>query len=485
MVVTAAVAARAIHVVPPGGGGVERCVRDIVYQRPQDLILHTADAQCVLERPAPAGADAQARFVPLARADLLGWAAAGGLGAPLILHAHSTVAAVRDLCERLAAATAAPRLLTLHDIWFADPALPASERAERLAFVRSAARRCAPSDFIVERARAALGDQADTAPVTRWPLAAAPFEPGCEAQVRALSPAADQACGARGFAIAVIGAIGAHKGLAALEALAARLPATLRVVVLGYTGEQLRQGWTADGHIWVHGIFHPRQLPSLAQHYGARLALFPPGMPESHCYALGDAWMSGLPVLAPDHGALAERIRCHGGGTLYDPAIDVDDWCALVVAQAAAARRHPSALPLLRPLPTMEEMMSRLEALYAELPPSGAARPADDDGVQRLAQKHLDSQFLRREVTDLQQQLERCERERDALREQTNERQAAGQQHAQALAECERRLAATTQEREAFAAAYLGLRGRLQRLVGWLPDPLRRALVALARRLRG
>ncbi|ODU10507.1 MAG: hypothetical protein ABS84_03880 [Rubrivivax sp. SCN 71-131] len=483
MVVTAAVAARVIHVVPPGGGGVERCVRDIVRQRPQDLILHTADAQCVLERPAPAGADAQARFVPLAHADLLGWAAAGGLGAPLILHAHGTVAAVRDLCEGLAAATAAPRLLTLHDIWFADPSLPDDERAQRLAFVRSAALRCAPSAFIAGRARAALGADADAAPVIEWPLAAAPFDAGFETPI---SPAAEQAGGARGFSIAVIGAIGAHKGLAALEVLAARLPATLRVVVLGYTERQLRQGWTADGRIWVHGIFHPDQLPRLAQHYGARLALFPPGMPESHCYALGDAWMSGLPVLAPDHGALAERIRRHGGGTVYDPAIEVDDWCALVVAQAAAARRHPGALPLLRPLPTMEEMMSRLEALYAELPPSGAARPADDDGVQRLAQKHLDSQFLRREVTDLQQQLERCERERDALREQTNERQAAVQQHAQALAACERRLAATTQEREAFAAAYLGLRGRLQRLVvGWLPDPLRRALVALARRLRG
>ncbi len=474
-----ATAPRVLHVVPPGGGGVERCVRDIVRARPGDVIVHVCDGQRVLEFPSRCG---QGRFVPLAPADLRRWALAGGFGAPLAMHAHSTVAAVRRLCEELFEATRAPRLLSLHDVWFADPALPADERAQRLTFVRSAALRVAPSAYIVGRARAALGADAAATPVIEWPLAAMPFTPGFEAS---LAPAAELACGARGFAIAVVGAIGAHKGLGALEALSARLPATLRVVVLGYTERQLRQGWTADGRIWVHGIFHPHQLPSLAQHYGARLALFPPGMPESHCYALGDAWMSGLPVLAPDHGALAERVRRHGGGVLYDPTLDLDAWCRTVVDEAARARRFEGPVPLTRPLPTMEEMMGQLDALYGQLPVSGPERPADDEGVLRLAQTHLDSHFLRREVTDLQREIEAARGANDALRVQLAEQQDQQQVLRQRQGECEAALTDAQRERDAYAAAYLGLRGRLQRLVGWLPGPLRRALVTLARRLRG
>lgn len=481
MVVSAPSAPRVLHLVPPGGGGVDRCVRDIVRVRSGDAIVHVIPAQCVLEHAAraPAGAG---RFVPLALPDLQRLVAAGALGGPLILHAHSTVAAVRHVCHALAAAAAAPCMLTLHNIWFADPALPAEERAQRLAFVRDAALRSAPSAYIVERARQALGAGAEAVPVIEWPLAAAPF---AASSVPPISTAAEQACGARGFSLAVIGAIGAHKGLAELEMLAKQLPPTLRVVVLGYTERQLRQGWTAAGRIWVHGIFQPDQLPQLARFYGARLALFPPGMPESHCYALGDAWMSGLPVLVPDHGALAERVRRHGGGTLYDPRLDVDAWCRVVVAAAAAARRHPAALPLARPLPTMEEMMTQLDALYGRLQADGTPCAPDDEGVQRLAQKHLDGHFFRLEVTDLQRQVETALQAQQEAQTQVSQLQADAQRAATQQAACAAALAQLREERDAYAAAYLGLRNRLQRLVGWLPGPLRRWLVALARRLRG
>lgn len=480
-----ATAPRVLHVVPPGGGGVERCVRDIVRARPGDVIVHVCDGQRVLEFPSRCG---QGRFVPLAPADLRRWALAGGFGAPLAMHAHSTVAAVRRLCEELFEATRAPRLLSLHDVWFADPALPAQERAERLAFVRAATRRVAPSRFIVEHAAAALGEDA---PVQHLPLASAAFDPAAGAAL-ALSPAAQSACGARGFALAVIGAIGAHKGLAALEALAPRLPANLRIVVIGYTERQLRQGWTADGRIWVHGIFHPDQLPRLAQLYGARLALFAPGMPESHCYALTDAWMSGLPVLAPDHGALAERVREHGGGALYAPGLDIDAWCALVVTHAAAARRQAGAIPLQKPLPTPEEMMSQLNALYDTLSADGPARPPDQAAVARLAQKHLDGHFFRLEVSNLQRELEHAWAANAELQQRLGEQENLAAQRLTELAAAQQQLGAqqaalrqALEQRDASHAAYLGLRGRLQRLVGWLPDTLRRALVALARRLRG
>ena len=441
--------ARGIHVVPPGGGGVERCVRDIVRHRPADVIVHTTDTQCVLELPQAA------RFTPLAPVDLARWAGSGGLGAPIFLHAHSTVDAVRQTCDRLARATGAPRLLTLHDIWFADPAVGEAELAQRLAFARSAAIRCAPSRFIVEHARLALGAGV---PCLRVPLGAEPFDDTVAAP---LSDAALQARGERGFDVAVIGAIGDHKGLPALESLAALLPPPWRMVVIGYTGNQLGQGWAAGGRLWVHGVFDPDQLPQLVRQYGARLALFPPGMPESHCYALSDAWMSGLSVLAPDHGALAERLRRHGGGALYAPQSTPQQLAWRLVQLLATAHRHDGAQHLDHPLPTMEDMMATMNELYAQLPPSGAARPAADDSVQALAQNHLDSRFMRREITDLQ-------RETQALKQQ--------------LAEGQARLKQALQERDQHLASYQQLRGRVQRLVAWLPPVLQQRGVALVKR---
>lgn len=474
-----AVAPRVIHVVPPGGGGVDRCVRDLVRHRRDDVIVHAGAAQCVFEQPAAA------RFTPLASDDLARVAAAGALGAPLLLHAHGTVPVVRDLCARLTAATSAPVVLTLHDIWFADAAPGDAERAQRLAFVRQVDWRSAPSQYIVERAHAVLGEGV---PVAHVPLASAAFDPAT-VPAAALSTAADAACGDYGFALAVIGAIGAHKGLGALEALAQKLPAKLRLVVLGYTERQLRQGWTAGGRIWVHGIFHPDQLPRLAHLYGTRLALFPPGMPESHCYALTDAWMSGLHVLAPDHGALAERVRRHGGGTLYDPNLTVESWADLVVELAAQARRHAGVLPLQEPLPKLETMMSQFETHYVGLSTHAASSLPDDQAVQRLAQKHLDGHFFRLEVSELQRQLEAISGELHACRQSVVEHEA---QAAERLAELERwqqtlaarevELEQAQRQGEASHAAYLGLRQRLLRPLAWLPARLRRGLATLVRR---
>jgi hypothetical protein len=211
----------------------------------------------------------------------------------------------------------------------------------------------------------------------------------------------------------------------------------------------------------VHGVFDPDQLPRLVQLYGARLALFPPGMPESHCYALSDAWMSGLAALAPDHGALAERIRRHGGGTLYDAQSTPQQLAWRLAQVLATACRSDGAWLLDHPLPTMEDMMATMNELYGQLPTSGAADPAADDGLQALAQKHLDSRFMRREITDLQ-------REVDALKQQ--------------LAEREARLTQALHERDDHLASYQQLRARVQRLVAWLPPALQRRGVALVKR---
>ncbi|WP_326542788.1 glycosyltransferase [Pseudorhodoferax sp.] len=414
-------------------------MRDLLRSRPQDVLLHVTDSQWLLELPAMAVAG----FVPLAPDDLV--AAAAALGGPLVLHAHGTVPWVRQACGRLAAATGAPRLLTLHDVWFADPAVGAEELAARLAFARSADCCVAPSEFIVRRAQEVLGEGF----ACHWvPLASEPFDEPALGDPAPLPAAAQAARGEAGFDVAVIGAIGAHKGLGVLEALAPLLLPDVRVLVLGYTERQLRQGWTAGGSLWVHGIFSPEQLPALVRQYGVRLALFPPGMPESHCYALSDAWACGLPVLAPDHGALSERVRRHGGGVLYPPQTE-----AAALAHAVRSQLSAPAPRLFAPLPTMEAMMAAMNQHYHTLAPATVAdAPAGPDAVdavalQRLAQRHLDGRFFRLEVTDLQKEVERV---------------------SAALAHAEQRLAEVARERDAATAAHHHLSQRLARVPAWL-----------------
>lgn len=292
---------RVLHVVPPNGGGVDRFVRDLCRQRPADWIVHASEDQCVLERPALNS------FVPLATSRFIDLAFGGALGRPQAVHAHSTAGTVRRLTELLCAATRVPSVLTLHDIGFADAATPAFERTQRLRFAGAAAARTAPSNYIIDLARQVLGDAVRchwvANGVDAWPRQSAEGLPN---QTHAAAPAGD-------MAIAVIGAIGEHKGLTALLELAACLPSDLRVVIIGYTAQQLLPGWVVPGRVWMHGVFEPAQLPSLVAQYGARVALFPPGMPESYSYALSDAWMAGLPAVVPDQGALAERVRWHGG----------------------------------------------------------------------------------------------------------------------------------------------------------------------------
>lgn len=196
----------------------------------------------------------------------LAWA--GRPGRPVAVHAHSTTAVVRRVADALRDATGAPPVLTLHDIGFDDAAAGAAEHEARLRFARSASVRTAPSRYIVERAEAALGAGAPR----QWAENGVAPPPHVTA---AAEPPAGR------FDVAVIGTLGENKGLAALLETAAHLPPGVRVVILGYTANQLLPGWAVVQRVWMHGAFQTDELPTLVARCGALLAFFPPGMPES------------------------------------------------------------------------------------------------------------------------------------------------------------------------------------------------------------
>jgi glycosyltransferase involved in cell wall biosynthesis len=391
-------AARVLHLVPPNGGGVDRFVRDLCAHRPADWLLHVSDGQCVVEAPD------QNLMIPVAFDALSGLVDRGALGRAGALHAHSTVPAVRRAIGILASAMQLPYVVTLHDVEFAGAADTPDpvERAQRLEFIRAAARCTVPSGFMRDRAREVMGEA----------FACTVVENGVDR--RAPTAAAPQT---QRFPIAVIGALGRHKGLDHLIEVAAQLPADQGIVLLGYADGELGPGWLAGGRVWVHGAFEPAQLPQLVASYATVLAFFPKGQPESYCYALSDAWLAGLPVVAPDSGAIGERVRAHGAGTLYEPGA-----AAAIVAQAISRRLSEpgegssSVEHAVQSLTSIAAMVDSMNNIY-----SGIVAPEsapDLDALKRSAAKHLDSRFFRQELLRLQGDLAAAGEQRDnALRE--------------------------------------------------------------------
>ena len=488
-----------LHVVPANGGGVDRFVRDLCRLRSADGIVHVTDTQHVLEWPA------EESFVPLDAALLPDLATSGLLGCPAVVHAHSTAAHVRQFCQTLCAASGAPYVLTLHDIGFADPAASPFEQAQRLRFAGGAAARTAPSPYIVDLARRALGG-ADCHLVENgvdpWPAAPAGVN------------TADPALGR--FAIAVIGAIGEHKGLDALLEVATHLPPHLRIVVIGYTAQQLLPGWVIPGRVWMHGVFEPGDLPALARHYGVQWAFFPPGMPESYSYALSDAWQAGLPAAVPDHGALAERLRCHGGGRIYPVDTPTPALAALITQWLAegAVRAPPAGSGALKPV---QQMVDAMTAIYGQAGGERAEEPADRASLAHLAQQQLDTRFFRKELLNLQGRLQAMDQQHEARAQRVQELEAAlGQAAAQAdqlhqqtsavqqaltdvqaqLADLGPRHAALVASHESLQARHTALQirhdtleqrhrqltHRLSAPVRWLPAAWRERLISLGRR---
>lgn len=109
--------------------------------------------------------------------------------------------------------------------------------------------------------------------------------------------------------IAVIGALSVIKGADLLEATAqeaARRGAPIEFHLLGY-GYRHLQG-QPKARLTVHGAYAEKDLPSLLDWLQPDLVWFPAQWPETYSYTLSACLQAGLPVVAPDLGAFAERL---------------------------------------------------------------------------------------------------------------------------------------------------------------------------------
>jgi glycosyltransferase involved in cell wall biosynthesis len=110
--------------------------------------------------------------------------------------------------------------------------------------------------------------------------------------------------------VCVIGAIGVAKGYDVLlgcasEAANRGLP--LEFIVVGTTIDD--RALLATGRVFVTGGFDADEAIDLIRRQGADVAWLPSICPETWCFALSDAWRSGLRTVVFDIGAQAERVR--------------------------------------------------------------------------------------------------------------------------------------------------------------------------------
>lgn len=104
-----------------------------------------------------------------------------------------------------------------------------------------------------------------------------------------------------------------HKGLHYLEDVARLIGPGIEWHILGSRSELL-----ADIGV-VHGPYNRDTVRTLIAGIDPDFAAIFSICPETYSHTLSEAWALGLPVLATDLGAVAERIRVHGGGVLLPP----------------------------------------------------------------------------------------------------------------------------------------------------------------------
>jgi glycosyltransferase involved in cell wall biosynthesis len=304
-------------------------------------------------------------------------------------------------------------VVTLHDLQFVNPrafeatGMPEPEADWIVAMspmLERAASVIVPSAFILDVALAcSAGIQATV------------IAPGVRARAKAAAvvdaPADFTACAPKRV-VAIVGAVGPHKGSGLLQELAAALNGSdIGIVVIGYTDTQIMRGWLVPGIVYVHGAYEDGTLAAWLAAYRTETVLFPNRLPESFSYTLSEVWSARMPVIVPDHGALGERVERDGGGWLLPAGFDGDEAAALLVwlssAEGATERARVKSRIVpgdARRIPTLEAMSRDIDALYARfgLPPSDSVdASAASEALAPLLAANLDGFAFRKELMKL------------------------------------------------------------------------------------
>jgi GT2 family glycosyltransferase len=195
-----------------------------------------------------------------------------------------------------------------------EPDLPACEACARthgtsLVEPASVAELRSRNEIWLRSARAIIAPTADTAARLRryFPRLQLRVEPWEEEIIPAAPRLAKSSLPVR---VAILGAIGKQKGYEVVLDCAhdaARRALPIEFTVIGFTEDD--DALFATGKVFVTGVYEESEIDDLLRREAPHLALFPSVTPETWCYTLSHALRAGLPVIAFDLGAIAERLR--------------------------------------------------------------------------------------------------------------------------------------------------------------------------------
>lgn len=139
--------------------------------------------------------------------------------------------------------------------------------------------------------------------------------------------------------VAVIGAIGLHKGhrlLLETANYAQQKKLAIEFVIVGYTCDD--GAYAVLNNVKILGAYSPTQLPGLLANAGCTVALFLSIWPETFSYTLSEAWRGGLYPVVTDLGAQAERVKRAKVGVVINPESNPEDVVDACEQAAAGAR---------------------------------------------------------------------------------------------------------------------------------------------------
>lgn len=128
--------------------------------------------------------------------------------------------------------------------------------------------------------------------------------------------------------LAYVGSVKAHKGALLFEELVGRLSRDrypdLRWTVYGGGDREILARLRRLPGVRVRGYYRAEALPRMLRADGVDLALLLSIWPESYALTFDECLQAGVPVIALDHGAIADRVNRHGGGILVSPSAGPD-----------------------------------------------------------------------------------------------------------------------------------------------------------------
>ncbi len=117
--------------------------------------------------------------------------------------------------------------------------------------------------------------------------------------------------------IAYVGSVKAHKGALLFEKLVHDLESSkVRWTVYGGGDEEILRRLRRLPRVRVRGYYRADRLPEMLARERVDLALLLSIWPEAYALTFDECLRAGVPALAFDHGAIADRLRRCGGGAL-------------------------------------------------------------------------------------------------------------------------------------------------------------------------